>query len=210
MATQFFADAFGAEALYDMLEEPLGGPDVEVGLGVPRGAVITAVDMLRLGNGPNIELFTYAGVAQSDPVRPNDFGLQHICVYLDDIDAAADRLAAAGGTLLSKPGDLPGGDAGSGTDTSTHERHGAALSNSSLTHRRSPMRLERNCADGGPPQPRRATSADKDNEWKAAIGAGSGARPSRLTFILSCHRSLTFADMGSAANPRSADVYVRP
>ena len=113
-ATQFFADAFGAEALYDMLEEPLGGPDVEVGLGVPKGAVITAIRMLRLGNGPNIELFTYAGVAQSDPLRPNDFGLQHICLYVDDIDAAADRLAAAGGTLLSKPGDLPGGDAGSG------------------------------------------------------------------------------------------------
>ena len=46
-------------------------------------------------------------------MRPSDFGIQHICLYVDDIDAAA-RLAAAGGTLLSEPGDLPGGDAGAG------------------------------------------------------------------------------------------------
>ena len=70
--------------------------------------------MLRLGNGPNIELFTYTGVDQDDPVRPNDFGIQHVCLYVDDIDAAAARFAAAGGTLLSEPGDLPGGDAGPG------------------------------------------------------------------------------------------------
>jgi catechol 2,3-dioxygenase-like lactoylglutathione lyase family enzyme len=113
-ATAFFAEAFGAEYLYDMLDEPLGGPAVEAGLGVPQGAVITAIRMLRLGNGPNIELFTYTGVAQDDPVRPNDFGIQHFCLYVDDIDAAAARLAAAGGTLLSEPGDLPGGDAGPG------------------------------------------------------------------------------------------------
>jgi catechol 2,3-dioxygenase-like lactoylglutathione lyase family enzyme len=113
-ATEFFAQAFGAERIYDMLDEPLGGPGVESGLGVPVGAVITAIRMIRLGNGPNIELFTYTGVAQGDPVRPNDFGLQHICLYVDDIEAAADRLTAAGGTLLSRPGDLPGGDAGAG------------------------------------------------------------------------------------------------
>ena len=69
-ATTFFAEAFGAEYLYDMLDEPLGGPAVEAGLGVPQGAVIKAIRMLRLGNGPNIELFTYTGVAQRDPVRP--------------------------------------------------------------------------------------------------------------------------------------------
>ena len=35
-ATAFFAEAFGAEHLYDMLDEPLRGPAVEAGLGVPR------------------------------------------------------------------------------------------------------------------------------------------------------------------------------
>ena len=48
------------------------------------------------------------------PVAPSDFGIQHFCVYVDDIDAAAARLEKAGGVLLSAPGDLPGGDAGAG------------------------------------------------------------------------------------------------
>lgn len=113
-ATQFFVDAFGAEKLYDMLEKPLSGVAVEVGLGIPSGAVISAIRMLRLGNGPNIELFTYTNVEQSRPVLPSDLGIQHICIYVDDIDAAASRLQKAGGILLSQPSDLPGGDAGAG------------------------------------------------------------------------------------------------
>ena len=113
-ATSFFAEAFGAEAIYDMLDEPLAGPAVEAGLGIPSGAVITAIRMLRLGNGPNIELFSYSGTDQRDPVRPSDYGLQHICIYVDEIDAAARRLEGAGGRLLSAPGELPGGDAGEG------------------------------------------------------------------------------------------------
>jgi catechol 2,3-dioxygenase-like lactoylglutathione lyase family enzyme len=38
---------------------------------------------------------------QDDPVRLNDFGIQHICLYVDDIDAAAAQLRAAGGVLLT-------------------------------------------------------------------------------------------------------------
>lgn len=113
-ATAFFTEAFGAERLYDMLTEPLAGPAVEAGLGIPEGAVIETIRMMRLGEGPNIELFVYSGVKQRDPVRPSDYGLQHFCVYVDDIDAAADQFEQAGGTLLSRPNDLPGGDAGPG------------------------------------------------------------------------------------------------
>ncbi|GAA4783041.1 VOC family protein [Actinomycetospora chlora] len=113
-ATAFFADAFGAEQIYDMIDRPLSGPAIEAGLGVPRGATIEAIRMLRLGNGPNLELFTYSGVAQREPVVPSDLGMQHFCVYVDDIDAAAARLEKAGGTLLSAPGELPGGDTGPG------------------------------------------------------------------------------------------------
>jgi catechol 2,3-dioxygenase-like lactoylglutathione lyase family enzyme len=113
-ATTFFAEAFGAQMIYDMIDAPLSGPGIEQGLGVPEGAVIEAIRMLRLGNGPNLELFTYSGVTQRDPVVPSDYGLQHFCVYVDDIDAAAARLEKAGGTLLSAPSELPGGDAGPG------------------------------------------------------------------------------------------------
>lgn len=113
-ATDFFVDAFGAEKIYDMLDEPLAGSAVEAGLGIPQGARIEAIRMLRLGEGPNLELFTYSGTAQREPVVPSDYGLQHFCVYVDDIDEAATRLEKAGGQLLSAPGDLPGGDAGEG------------------------------------------------------------------------------------------------
>lgn len=113
-ATEFFAAAFGAEKIYDMLTEPLAGPEVEAGLGIPQGAQIEAIRMLRLGEGPNIELFTYTNTEQRDPVRPNDYGIQHFCVYVDDIEAAATRLEDAGATLLSQPNDLPGGDSGKG------------------------------------------------------------------------------------------------
>jgi catechol 2,3-dioxygenase-like lactoylglutathione lyase family enzyme len=113
-ATRFFVEAFGAEKLYDMLDAPLGGPEVEAGLGIPPGAVIASIRMLRLGNGPNLELFSYTGVQQLQPVVPSDFGIQHLCISVDDIDAAANRLEKAGGILLSRPGDLPGGDAGPG------------------------------------------------------------------------------------------------
>ncbi|NKG19809.1 VOC family protein [Paeniglutamicibacter terrestris] len=113
-ATDFFTRAFGAEKIYDMLDEPLSGPEVEAGLGIPAGATIESIRMMRLGEGPNLELFVYSGVAQREPVVPSDYGLQHFCVYVDDIDQAAAQLQEAGGTLLSQPNDLPGGDAGAG------------------------------------------------------------------------------------------------
>lgn len=113
-ATTFFAEAFGAEKIYDMLDEPLAGSAVEAGLGIPQGAKIEAIRMLRLGEGPNLELFVYSGTEQRAPVTPNDFGIQHFCIYVDDIDKASMQLENAGGTLLSEPNDLPGGDAGEG------------------------------------------------------------------------------------------------
>ncbi|WLQ05783.1 VOC family protein [Arthrobacter oryzae] len=113
-ATRFFTEAFGAEKIYDMLDEPLTGPEVEAGLGIPSGATIESIRMMRLGDGPNLELFVYSGAPQRPPVVPSDYGLQHFCVYVDDIDKAAGKLEDAGGTLLSQPNDLPGGDAGAG------------------------------------------------------------------------------------------------
>ncbi|MFP7364199.1 VOC family protein [Corynebacterium callunae] len=113
-ATRFFEEAFDAVVLYDMLTEPLAGPAVESGLGIPSGAQIEAIRMMRLGKGPNIELFTYSNTEQRRPVTPNDFGIQHICIYVDDIAAAAQQFEKAGGTLLSQPVDLPGADAGPG------------------------------------------------------------------------------------------------
>lgn len=113
-ATEFFASAFGAVVLYDLLTEPVQGPEIESALGLDADTVLERIRMLHFGNGPSVELFEYSGTPQRQPVIPSDFGLQHFAVYVDDIDAAADAVEAAGGRLHSRPLDLPGGDAGPG------------------------------------------------------------------------------------------------
>jgi catechol 2,3-dioxygenase-like lactoylglutathione lyase family enzyme len=127
-ATRYFEHAFGAEVMFDLVapdgegdprlrEEALAACDAidyESVLGAPSDARIGAVRMLGLGNGPLIELFEYTVAGQRDPVVPSDLGLQHICIYVDDIDAAAARVAEAGGRLLAGPHDMSGPEAGQG------------------------------------------------------------------------------------------------
>lgn len=113
-ATRYLSDAFGAELAYDLITEPLSGAFIEEAVGVPPGTVLERIRMLRLGQSANIELFCYRGTSQHASARASDFGLQHFCVYVDDIDESARRVAAAGGVCLTPPLDLPGGDAGEG------------------------------------------------------------------------------------------------
>lgn len=129
-ATDFFVDAFGAEKIYDMLDEPLAGTAVETGLGIPQGARIEAIRMLRLGEGPNLELFTYSGTAQRDPVVPSDYGLHHFCVYVDDIDEAAARVERPADNCSARRVIFPGATQGRETGISTPAPRGEAPSNS--------------------------------------------------------------------------------
>jgi catechol 2,3-dioxygenase-like lactoylglutathione lyase family enzyme len=124
-ATTFFVDAFDAVVIYDLIVDgailsPDDGRvehttvDLSAILGVPRAAEIRSQRMLRLGNGPSLELFKYMNAPQSPVAAPNDFGLQHVALYVDDIEEAASRVEGAGGVLLKGPNDLPGLEAGSG------------------------------------------------------------------------------------------------
>jgi catechol 2,3-dioxygenase-like lactoylglutathione lyase family enzyme len=113
-ATRFFEQAFDAEFLYELMVGPVGGDWLEAAVGVPPGTELMHIRMMRLANGPNLELFVYRSEVQRPPVLPSDFGLQHFAICVDDIDAVAARILAAGGTLLAGPLDLPGGDAGPG------------------------------------------------------------------------------------------------
>jgi len=124
-ATTFFVDAFDAVVLYDLIVDRAMMPleenrvesipvDLAEILGVPRGAEVGNQRLLRLGNGPSIELFEYVNVPQRRVAAPNDFGLQHIALYVDDIEEAGRRVEAAGGVLLKGPIDLPGLEAGAG------------------------------------------------------------------------------------------------
>lgn len=114
-ATEFFARAFGAEVLYDTLPRskgPKGGWAIERRLGVPQGTVEVAVRMLRLPNGPGIELFEFSGPRQADAAVPCDLGWQHVAMYVDDVDETLRLIIEAGGTQLSEPGWLTGPEAG--------------------------------------------------------------------------------------------------
>ena len=69
-AARFLIDAFGAEVLYDMpAPERAEGdpyPDEQARLGTRPGARWITTKVLRLGDGPGIELFEYA----DDEQRP--------------------------------------------------------------------------------------------------------------------------------------------
>lgn len=114
-ATAFFAAALGARVLYDTLRHedgPVCGAQAERRLGVPAGTQELAIRMLALPDGPGVELFEFRGPRQRDPAIPADLGWQHVAIYVDDVDAAARRVVAAGGQVLSDPTPLPRIEAG--------------------------------------------------------------------------------------------------
>jgi catechol 2,3-dioxygenase-like lactoylglutathione lyase family enzyme len=84
-------------------------------LGVPAGSRIQAVSFLRCANGANIELFEFYSPDQREEFpRPSDVGIQHLALYVDDLDAAAEHLRRHGVNLMSGPNPLPGAEAGEG------------------------------------------------------------------------------------------------
>ena len=114
-ASDFLTRAFGARTLYDVLPadaDPMAGDEVEHQLGIPEGARIEHMRLVRIGASANIEMFRIANTDQADAAGLVDFGLQHIAIYVENMKAAADRLVRAGGTLLSDPHPLAGGEAG--------------------------------------------------------------------------------------------------
>ncbi len=122
-ATRFFRSAFGAVPLFDLVEPPEDEQaaraaaeafGLERRLGVRRGTWTRAMRMLRLGNGANVELFEFVADGQRAPAVPSDLGIQHLAVAVDDLDATAEAVVAAGGTLLDGPCDLPAAEAGPG------------------------------------------------------------------------------------------------
>ena len=126
-ATEFFTNALGAEVLYDLIipdgdnaivqppGSPSGGYDRVTAVGLKPEARIRRVRLLRLGNGPSLELFEFAGVDQQPTATSSDLGLQHMAVYVDDIVAAAAAVETAGGTLRTGPHGAPGWESGDGS-----------------------------------------------------------------------------------------------
>lgn len=117
-AEEFLIPAFGAEFIYETLNRsmpPFEGPAVERLANGPAGMKVSRIRMYKLGTGPTLELFEYDNVDQQRPaLRGCDIGWQHIALYVDDIDAALERVVAAGAEKMSDPWDLIAAESGPG------------------------------------------------------------------------------------------------
>jgi catechol 2,3-dioxygenase-like lactoylglutathione lyase family enzyme len=105
-ATTFLQQAFGAKVIYESYSKqqpPLKLAGVEETLNVAKGTEIHACRMIKIGNGPTIELFEVHVDGQRQAIKSSDLGLQHFCVYADNIADSIERFAAAGGKMLSAP-----------------------------------------------------------------------------------------------------------
>jgi len=94
---RFYRDGLGfAEAEFYEMDDPALSTVMEV-----EGSVIQA-QMVRNPEGVMFELLRFVRPGASGPRerRPNNqYGLTHLAFYVDDMDAAADRVRAAGGRV---------------------------------------------------------------------------------------------------------------
>jgi catechol 2,3-dioxygenase-like lactoylglutathione lyase family enzyme len=108
-ATTFFVDAFGGELLYQShgpSDPVIEGDDLEKLHDMAAGSQLIAQRVIKIADGPDIELFEMRAPVQNGPARSNDLGLTHVAFYVDDIDAAVARFVSAGGIVLSPPNDI--------------------------------------------------------------------------------------------------------
>lgn len=106
-AAKFLEAAFGATAIYETItpsDTPMQGEDADEILGFVKGSAIVHMRLMRLGNGPSIELFEMKVPGERKKnIVPSDIGLQHFAVYTDDIETTKEKVEKAGGLLLKGP-----------------------------------------------------------------------------------------------------------
>lgn len=79
----------------------LSGPEVSKQMGLPDAVVHTR--LLKHRDGPQIRLMEFASPAASGPRERRStlqYGLVHLSLYVDDIDAEAQRIRDAGGLVF--------------------------------------------------------------------------------------------------------------
>lgn len=108
-AGKFLEDALGATTIYDVLHETdpsFEGAKTEKQLGIPSKSRIVHMRLMRIGNGPSLEIFQFANVHQHMASALSDFGYTHFALYVDDINVAVKRFSDAGGEMFSNPHEL--------------------------------------------------------------------------------------------------------
>ena len=107
-ALRFYRDGLGF-ALSDGFDlDSDAMPGLDAALEVP-GRVVLRSQLIEL-EGMRIELLHYTtpGVDGTPSDRRNKLGLTHLSFWVDDVDAAAARLVAHGGTIVESTRTTPG------------------------------------------------------------------------------------------------------
>lgn len=116
-AVAFFAKAFGAEQLYSQTRAnggPMSAKEVGQMNGLRPGTRMMKVSVLRLHNGPNVEIFEIDHPKDTPETNIANYGISHFSVNVEDVDKAGQAFEAAGGSLLSDPYDLGAPEDGPG------------------------------------------------------------------------------------------------
>lgn len=103
-ATRFFGDVIGAETLYDVGPFQSADDWMANHLAVHPRARINKVRVLRLANGPVLELFEFTAPDQDRTIaRNSDWGGFHLAFYVEDMDKALVALKSHGLEIQSGP-----------------------------------------------------------------------------------------------------------
>lgn len=97
VATRFFADVLGAEAIYDIGPFESADDWMANHLAPVKGTHIYRMRVLRIANGPVLELMQFSGPAT--PIA----GGWHMAFYVDDIERALTALKAHDVKIQSGP-----------------------------------------------------------------------------------------------------------
>lgn len=111
-AVAFFVEVLGCEPYFTFGEFSFDDDWMERHLNVHPRASIRDFQMLRCGNGTNLEVFEYRAPDQYlRPPRNSDIGGHHLAFYVDDMDAAIAYLKDKGVRVLDSPSTFTEGPA---------------------------------------------------------------------------------------------------
>lgn len=111
-AVAFFRDILGCEPSFTFGTFKFDDDWMARHLDVHPRATISDFQMVRCGNGTNLEVFEYTAPDQNRRgPRNSDIGGHHLAFYVDDMDAAVSYLKAKGVRVLDSPSTFTEGPA---------------------------------------------------------------------------------------------------
>lgn len=111
-AVNFFVKVIGCEASIKLGSFKFEDDWMNVHLNVDPRAEIKRFQMVRCGQGTNLEIFEYNAPRQNAaPPKNSDIGGHHLAFYVEDMDKAVAYLQANGVKTLGKPSSFTEGPA---------------------------------------------------------------------------------------------------